>query len=386
MLKKLLAFVVLLETTNQSFGQYFFVDWSTSDFSLDASGYTIAVIPSNALTGEQVEVSWTRPGSAISIFDWVAIFRAGASDRDYFDRRQTLFRFGETEFYFEIAGNFEARYFRSSIFHSQKVATSFFSVEEPVSHPERVKNYPPRTGSVIAFGDSITSGFGVPTEKNFVSLLSAEVSVPIQNAGKSGDTTALALTRLESDVLSKKPSVVLVCLGGNDSLQNVPIDTTFGNLSNIVGKIHGNGAVALLLGVPRSLGTDEYAPKFRELYEKSACAYVPNILRGVEGNIFLLGDLVHPDEEGHAVIADRVKEPLRRILSPIAPPRLALRKMGEQLQVSWPGKSGRIYNLMVAKGGCRDFASGTDLSGNDEPIAVIVDPAEPSMFFRVIEH
>ena len=93
---------------------------------------------------------------------------------------------------------------------------------------------------VIAFGDSLTRGYGmVAPEKNFVVLLSEAVKIPIINAGKTGDTTSDALVRLKDDVLDKKPDIVLVLLGGNDYLDGYSEEVIRINLKTII-TISGN--------------------------------------------------------------------------------------------------------------------------------------------------
>src|SRR2546423_12588209 len=90
----------------------------------------------------------------------------------------------------------------------------------------RVANLGSHGSSVIAFGDSLTAGYGAQPGEDYPSKLSALMGTTVVNAGVSGDTTESALARLDNDVLSRNPRVVLVGLGGNDFLQGVPIATT----------------------------------------------------------------------------------------------------------------------------------------------------------------
>src|SRR3989344_9437474 len=72
---------------------------------------------------------------------------------------------------------------------------------------------------VVAFGDSLTRGYGTPPGKNFVTYLSEYTKIQIINSGKTGDTTSEALIRLNEDVLKYNPDAVIVLLGGNDFLE-----------------------------------------------------------------------------------------------------------------------------------------------------------------------
>lgn len=89
----------------------------------------------------------------------------------------------------------------------------------------KVKNLGSRGSSVIAFGDSLTAGFGASAGEDYPSRLSTRSGIPIVNAGVSGDTTEKALERIDADVLARDPRVVIVGLGGNDFLQGVAIAT-----------------------------------------------------------------------------------------------------------------------------------------------------------------
>ena len=82
--------------------------------------------------------------------------------------------------------------------------------------------------TIVAFGDSLVEGRGATPGRDFVSLLARRLNTRIVNAGRSGDTTAAALARLDSDVLSRDPKVVIVLLGGNDYLRRVPTEQTCG--------------------------------------------------------------------------------------------------------------------------------------------------------------
>jgi lysophospholipase L1-like esterase len=89
----------------------------------------------------------------------------------------------------------------------------------------------PSSITVIAFGDSITFGVGTTGSNNYVSRLSARTGVPIEKAGRPGDTTADALGRLDGSVLSRDPDIVIAFLGGNDILQGVPVSERIGRQS-----------------------------------------------------------------------------------------------------------------------------------------------------------
>ena len=169
--------------------------------------------------------------------------------------------------------------------------------------------------SVIAFGDSLVAGRGAVSGRDFVSVLSKRLGVPIINAGHSGDTTRAALARLESDVLSRDPRIAIVLLGGNDYLRRVPIEETFANLTTIVDEIRSRGAAVLLVGVSVGLLSDPYAARYESLARQTTAALVPDILGGIIGHGELMSDTIHPNEQGYGIMADRLEPVLRDLLS-----------------------------------------------------------------------
>jgi lysophospholipase L1-like esterase len=113
-------------------------------------------------------------------------------------------------------------------------------------------------------------------------------------------------------VLSKNPRLVIVFLGGNDFLQKVPTETIFLNLSTITERIRANGAAVLILGY-KNYFLANYDSRYRTLAWDKNAAYTPNVMEGILGNYFYTTDLVHPRDNGHKILADRV-EPYLRIL------------------------------------------------------------------------
>ncbi len=174
-----------------------------------------------------------------------------------------------------------------------------------------VLNYPSSGIGIVAFGDSLVYGQGSTSGNDFVSLLSKELSVQIKNLGESGDTTTLALLRID-EVTKENPKVVLVLLGGNDYLRKIPKKETFKNLGEIIEKIQSSGAVVVVLGVRGGLLRDSYESDFEDFTREYKTAYVPNVLDGLIGNSEFMSDSIHPNDKGYAIIASRVLPVLKK--------------------------------------------------------------------------
>ncbi len=172
----------------------------------------------------------------------------------------------------------------------------------------------PSSISVIAFGDSITFGVGTTGSNNYVSRLAARTGVPIENAGRPGDTTTDAVARLDGAVLARDPDIVIVLLGGNDILQGVPVSQRIGNITTIVERIRADGAAVILVALG-SGALDPFNGALPDLAGQTSSTLVPNVLDGILGTPALMADLIHPNDAGHAIIADRIEPALRSALA-----------------------------------------------------------------------
>ena len=168
--------------------------------------------------------------------------------------------------------------------------------------------------TIVAFGDSLVEGRGATPGRDFVSVLARRLGTRIVNAGRSGDTTASALTRLDSDVLARDPKVVIVLLGGNDFLRRMPTEQTFANLEKIVDRIRRRGAAVILVGVSVGLLSDPYASEYTAVARRNAAGLVPDILDGIIGNNDLMSDSIHPNDRGYAIMAERLEAAVREMV------------------------------------------------------------------------
>lgn len=167
--------------------------------------------------------------------------------------------------------------------------------------------------NVIAFGDSLTAGYGASAGEDYPSQLSSLIHVPVINAGVSGDTTESALARID-DVLSQNPRLVIVGLGGNDFLRRVPMEKTKKNLESIVGQIQGAGAMVVLLGFRfPTLGPD-YGDLYEDVADAKGCLLIPDLLDGILSDAKLKSDEIHPNAAGYALMAERVSGPVGKLL------------------------------------------------------------------------
>ena len=177
-----------------------------------------------------------------------------------------------------------------------------------------VRNINSAGQAIICFGDSLTEGLGASQGEDYPSVLSRLIAAPVVNAGHRGDTTAAALERLASDVLDKNPRLVIVLLGGNDFLRQVPIGDTRKNLEVIVQRIQERGAMVVITGMKLGLFTDEYGAMVENIAEKFGALLVPQVTKGILTDSKLRSDPIHPNGAGYRLIAERIAEKVRPLL------------------------------------------------------------------------
>ena len=182
--------------------------------------------------------------------------------------------------------------------------------------------------SVVAFGDSLSAGYGLGPGESFPEQLQAALrerghDVVVTNAGVSGDTASDGLARLEWSVPAEA-DLVIVELGANDALRGIDPAVTRRALSSILEKLTGRGQSVLLAGMmaPRNMG-DRYVREFDTIYPELASQYgvplYPFFLQGVVGNRSLnLPDGVHPTAEGIARIVEGILPSVEKLVAAAA--------------------------------------------------------------------
>jgi acyl-CoA thioesterase I len=177
---------------------------------------------------------------------------------------------------------------------------------------------------IVAFGDSLSAGYGVAPEESFPAQLEKKLrqrghNVTVANAGVSGDTTAGGKARL-AWVLQGNPDIVIVELGANDALRGLPPANAHANLDAILQSLHEKKIKILLAGMkaPPNLGM-EYSQQFNSIYPALAKKYdvplYPFFLDKVAGNPSLnLGDSLHPNAKGIAIIVEGILPEVEKLL------------------------------------------------------------------------
>jgi acyl-CoA thioesterase-1 len=185
---------------------------------------------------------------------------------------------------------------------------------------------------ILALGDSLTAGYGLPPGQGFAPQLEAVlrrngVRAFVADAGVSGNTAAQGRARLKwtLDGLRAKPDLAIVALGANDMLRGLPPARTRSDLDSILAELKRRGIKVLVAGMlaAPNLGREyraDYDSIFPDLARKYDAALYPFFLAGVAGNPALaLPDRMHPNFQGIKRMVSGIAPTVLRALR--APPR-----------------------------------------------------------------
>lgn len=200
-------------------------------------------------------------------------------------------------------------------------ASNVSSTPAPASSPTPAEKLP----AIVAFGDSLTAGFGLPKEQAFTTLLQRKLDEKgyryrIVNAGVSGDTTAGGARRIDWALQQDDVKFLILELGANDGMRGQPVSEMKKNLAQIIERAQSRGVTLILAGMeaPPNMG-EEYTRDFRQAYRDLASqykvAFIPFVLDGVGGKPELnLPDGIHPNAEGEKIMTENVWRVLETML------------------------------------------------------------------------
>ena len=171
--------------------------------------------------------------------------------------------------------------------------------------------------TVLALGDSLTSGVGASTDTAYPALLQGLTGWKVVNGGVSGDTSAQALARLPALLQTHQPALVIVGIGGNDFLRRQNASTTRAQIRQICTDARASGAQVLLVAVPElSLMAAAGRLSDHAMYEDIADELkLPLHAKGwsaVLASEGLRADSVHPNAAGYAQFVEGLVGTLKK--------------------------------------------------------------------------
>jgi acyl-CoA thioesterase I len=186
---------------------------------------------------------------------------------------------------------------------------------------------------IVAFGDSLTSGYGIRPKDAFPAQLQKELkaaghNVVVTNGGVAGDTTADGLKRLDWSVPDDTDAVILE-FGGNDALRAVDPKVTRANLEKIIAALKKRNIPILLAGMmsPANWGdnySDDFDKIFPDLAKEHGLIFYPFFLEGVALDAKLnQNDGMHPNGKGVGEIVKRIMPSVEELIGRASPQQRA---------------------------------------------------------------
>ncbi|MFT0862316.1 arylesterase [Ancylobacter sp. G4_0304] len=183
---------------------------------------------------------------------------------------------------------------------------------------------------LVAFGDSLTAGYGLAATDAFPAQLQAALKarghdVVIENAGVSGDTTSAGLARLDWSIPDGTQGVI-VELGANDALRGLDPAIAEASLDKILARLKERGIPVMIAGMraPPNLGKayqERFDPIYGRLAEKYGVPLYPFFLDGVAGQVALnQRDGIHPTPEGVKIIVANILPAVEAFIATLKPP------------------------------------------------------------------
>jgi acyl-CoA thioesterase-1 len=170
--------------------------------------------------------------------------------------------------------------------------------------------------TILVFGDSLSSAYGVPENAGWVALLGERLKqrksdYTVMNASISGETTAGGAARIGKALASAKPSIVIVQLGANDGLRGLPVTELKKNLTAIVQASKREGARVVLVGMqlPPNYGVpyvNQFRAAFGEVAKDERVAFVPFLLEGLDKREQFQADNLHPTAAAQPILLENV--------------------------------------------------------------------------------
>ena len=165
--------------------------------------------------------------------------------------------------------------------------------------------------TILAFGDSLTYGFGAAPESSYPSVIQKKTGIRVINAGVNGELSYEGLKRLPI-LLEQKPDLVILCHGGNDIIQNLSDKQLKINLLGMIRLIKESGSEILLVGVPdfNIIGFNTLWV-YKEVAKESGVMYEDEVLKYIELHRALKSDYIHPNKKGYEMMADTFIDTLK---------------------------------------------------------------------------
>jgi len=169
------------------------------------------------------------------------------------------------------------------------------------------------TDTILAFGDSVTYGYGAKHDESYPFILSTLTGYKVINGGVNGDTSSDGLRRLPKLLEDESIKLIILCFGGNDILRKLPMSELKKNLRNMINIAKSKNIQVLLVSVPNiSLFGLSPLELYGELSDEENVPLVSGVLAGILSKPSLKSDQIHPNALGYKKMAEDIYNALKK--------------------------------------------------------------------------
>lgn len=164
----------------------------------------------------------------------------------------------------------------------------------------------PADATILAFGDSLTEGYGVSRDQSYPAILQGMSGYSVINAGISGEITLNGKKRLPDVLAETQPDLVVLIEGGNDILRNLNLTETKNNLAAMIEMIEARDIQVVLIGVPEKNLFSNSAPFYQELADQYEIAFDGSLIASLLRNPRYKSDPIHFNAAGYRKMAEEI--------------------------------------------------------------------------------
>jgi len=170
-----------------------------------------------------------------------------------------------------------------------------------------------KTDPILAFGDSLTFGYGASTQQSYPAILSQLTGLTVINAGVSGELSAHGLKRLEALLDRYQPQLLLLCHGANDMLQKRNLDTMASNVEAMIKLAQDRDIQVHLISVPNTNLLLTPLKQYQKIATKMNVPLDNDLMSDILSQPSLHSDIIHPNAMGYQKMAETIYENLNAL-------------------------------------------------------------------------
>jgi acyl-CoA thioesterase I len=198
----------------------------------------------------------------------------------------------------------------------QKLILLFLVLLAACGHHEKYAAIP-QGATVLILGDSLSYGTGANQGEDYPTLLAKSTGWKIINEGVPGNTSAEGLERLPALLEQENPKLLIVELGGNDFIHQLPQSDTIRNLKAILALAKAKGVKTILMAIPEmsplkaAIGNLSDHPLYENIAKETTTPLVADVFADVLSDATLKSDQIHPNAQGYAMVSKNMTTKLK---------------------------------------------------------------------------